>query len=528
MPPIREESGNVVQLIGSILSGIGLFFLHLFDTEGFPARWYCGSVWQEEPGVGWLHIISDLAIFGAYLTIPVVLAYFLFRRRDLPFPTLISLFALFIVSCGFGHCIEAIIFWEPVYRFSGLIKAVTAIVSWATVVALIPIIPRVLNLPSLEKVNVQLEEEITERRRAEALFRTIFSGVPNGIIMVDPSGKLKMVNQRVAQMFGYTEEELIGQSVEMLIPADTQVRHRELRDSFFSAPRVRMMGEGRDLHGVRKNRTELPVEIGLNPIEIGKEHFVIASIVDISERKRSEQSVAEYTRQLEKSNEELDEFAYVASHDLRSPLQAVKSLANWIRDDNAETLSEESVRHIELMHQRIQRMERLLDDLLQYSRVGRTEQAISEVDVTEMLDSIIDSLPRPEAIQVQVDPDMPVIRTLTAPLDLTFRNLIQNAIKHHDREDGNIVVSYRDQGDFVQFSVQDDGPGISPEFHQRIFRMFETLRPRDDVEGSGMGLSLVQKTVETIGGSISLESQPGQGSTFSFTWPKNAPLGDQE
>lgn len=518
----------MLQLIGSIFSSIGLFFLHLFDTEGFPARWYCGSVWQDEPGVGWLHIVSDLAIFGAYLTIPIVLGYFLIRRRDLPFPTLVALFALFIVSCGFGHFVEAIIFWEPVYRFSGLIKAVTAIVSWGTVVALIPLIPRVLDLPNLEKMNVQLEEEIAERRRAEALFRTIFSGVPNGIIMVDLSGKLKMVNQRVTQMFEYTEEELIGKPVEMLIPKAVQERHKELRETFFQAPRVRMMGEGRDLFGVRKNGSELPVEIGLNPIQIGKEHFVIASIVDISERKRSERSLAEYTRQLEKSNEELDEFAYVASHDLRSPLQAVKNLANWIRDDNIETLPEETNRHIELMHQRILRMERLLDDLLQYSRVGRTEQSIVEVDVAKLLDTIIASLPVPEGMQIQVEPGMPVMRTLTVPLDMTFSNLIQNAIKHHDRADGTIVISHEDQGDFVRFSVQDDGPGISPEFHQRIFKMFETLRPRDDVEGSGMGLSLVQKTVETIGGSVSLESQPGQGSTFSFIWPKNTPLGDPE
>ncbi|MEW4565609.1 ATP-binding protein [Bremerella sp. JC770] len=481
-------------------------------------------MWHEEPGVGWLHIISDVAIFGAYLTIPLVLAYFLFRRRDLPFPTLI---ALFIVSCGLGHFVEAIIFWEPVYRFSGLIKAITAVVSWATVVALVPLIPRVLDLPNLEKMNAQLEAEIAERRRAEVLFRSIFSGVPNGIIMVDPSGILKMVNPRIAQMFGYAEEELVGQAVEKLIPASIQEQHKQLRESFFESPRMRMMGEGRDLYAVRKDGTDLPVEIGLNPIQIGSDHFVLASIVDISERKRSEKSLAEYTQQLEKSNEELDEFAYVASHDLRSPLQAVKNLANWIRDDN-EALPAESVRHIELMHQRIDRMERLLDDLLQYSRVGRTQQSIGEVDVAQLLDMIIDSLPHPEAMTIKVQPGMPILRTLSAPLDLTFRNLIQNGIKHHNREDGSITVSYQDLGDFCQFSVQDDGPGISPEFHQRIFKMFETLRPRDDIEGSGMGLSIVEKTVQTVGGRISIESQPGQGSTFSFTWPKDAPQGDRK
>lgn len=252
----------MLQLIGSILSSIGLFFLHLFETDGFPARWYCGSVWHEQPGVGWLHIVSDIAIFGAYLTIPIVLAYFLFRRRDLPFPTVIALFAVFIVSCGIGHLIEAIIFWEPVYRFSGLIKMATAVVSWGTVVALFPLIPRVLDLPNLEKMNAQLEAEIAERRRAEVLFRTIFSSVPNGIIMVDPEGILKMVNHRVTQMFGYAEEDLIGQSVEMLMPNAIRDQHREMRESFFKAPDLRMMGEGHDLFARGKMAMSFRLRLG--------------------------------------------------------------------------------------------------------------------------------------------------------------------------------------------------------------------------------------------------------------------------
>lgn len=513
----------MLRLIGIILSQIGSFFFNLFDTDGFPARWYCGSAWSQDPSIGWLHIVSDIAIFCAYLTIPLILTYFLFRRRDFPFPTLVGLFALFIVTCGIGHGIEAIIFWEPVYRLSGAVKALTAIASWVTVFAIIPVIPRVLNLPDLEKLKEKLEAEIADRTRAEVLFRSVFSAVPNGLVVVDQGGRITLANQRMMEMFDYHVEELVGQPIECLVPEEMREKHVGLREAYCHAPIGRMMGERQYLEGVKKSGERFPIEVGLNPAEISGELCVIASIVDVTERKEAENKLLRHTRQLEKSNCDLDEFAYVASHDLRSPLQGVKNLANWIRDDNQDKLSEDSQRHLELMQQRIGRMERLLDDLLHYSRIGRVEQALSHVDVSQLLENIIDSLPRPDGISVTVQPEMPVLETPIAPLDLALRNLIQNAIKHHDRAEGKIVISVSDQGDFFHFSVSDDGPGILPEFHDRVFKMFETLQPRDDVEGSGMGLSIVKKSVENMGGRIWVESQLGQGATFTFSWPKQVP-----
>lgn len=389
----------MIPLITSIVGEVWGFVGNLFNTDGFPARWDCGPAWQKEPGVGWLHIGSDIAIFGAYLAIPVLLAWFVTRRRDFPFPSLVILFALFIVSCGIVHLVEAVIFWEPVYRLSGFLKLITAAVSWGTVVVLVPVIPRVLNLPNLEKVNSRLEAEVKERRRAESQLLT-------------------------------------------------------------------------------------------------------------------------YTCQLERSNQELDEFAYITSHDLRSPLQAVKNLANWIRDDNRETLTEESTRHIELMHQRIGRMECLLDDLQKYSRIGRVEQSIQPTDVGAVLAGIVESLPRSDQMKIKIGSDMPVLTTFKSPLELVLRKLIENAIKHHNRNDGQILITCRESGEYFLFQVRDDGPGISPEFHTRIFKVFETLRPRDDVEGSGMGLSIARKTVETVDGEIWLESELGKGAAFCFSWPK--------
>lgn len=141
------------------------FFANLFNTTGFPPRWNCGSAWTA--GHGWLHILSDAGIFGAYFAIPIVLVYFVRRRRDIPYSNIMWLFAAFILFCGIGHLVEAIIFWHPIYRVAGLLKCCTAIVSWATVAALIPIVPKLLALPGLAAINTRLEEEVEQRRQLE-------------------------------------------------------------------------------------------------------------------------------------------------------------------------------------------------------------------------------------------------------------------------------------------------------------------------------------------------------------------------
>ncbi|MCA8959966.1 MAG: hypothetical protein KDC38_05615 [Planctomycetes bacterium] len=146
------------------------FFRDLFDTRDFPARWHCGT-WSS--GHGWLHIVSDVAIWGAYMAIPCALLFFILRRRDAPFPRVFWLFGAFIFACGTGHLLEAVIFWHPVYRAAGVLKAITALVSWGTVVVLIPLIPRALGIPTIEQVNRELEAEVSERRRIEDRLRAV-------------------------------------------------------------------------------------------------------------------------------------------------------------------------------------------------------------------------------------------------------------------------------------------------------------------------------------------------------------------
>ena len=233
-----------------------------------------------------------------------------------------------------------------------------------------------------------------------------------------------------------------------------------------------------------------------------------------------EQRVAERTAELQRSNRELDQFAYVASHDLKAPLRSIEHLVNWISEDAGKLLPEMSQTHLVKLSGRVRRMEILLNDLLTYSRVGRIKSQSKRVDTGALVQNIIELLTPPSSFIITMDPTMPILHTAATPLETVLRNLINNAFKHHDRPEGHIHIAASEHADAVEFAIIDDGPGIEPEFHTRIFELFQTLKPRDQVEGSGMGLAIVQKTIINCGGTIWVESGPGRGTTFRFTWPK--------
>jgi signal transduction histidine kinase len=239
---------------------------------------------------------------------------------------------------------------------------------------------------------------------------------------------------------------------------------------------------------------------------------------DVSEREQLQRQIAKQLRELERSNRELDDFAYVASHDLKAPLQDVRNLADWIAEDAGAALPESSMRHVALLGDRVRRMERLLDDLLEYSRIGRTEGAREDVSVRDVLAEVVALVRPPEGFHVEMRGESPVVSTPRAALEKVMRNLVGNAIKHHDRTTGSVVVTAECVGERVVIRVTDDGPGIPREFHKRVFAMFQTLRPRDELEGSGMGLTFVKKAVEHYGGKVGVESD-GRGTTVVFDWP---------
>jgi len=245
---------------------------------------------------------------------------------------------------------------------------------------------------------------------------------------------------------------------------------------------------------------------------------------EVEERKKAEIALQRYTEELKRSNDELDKFAHIASHDLKAPLRGIDHLATWIEEDKEDAEALDG--HVAMMHQRISRMEKLLDDLLAYSSIGKYEQSLAKVDILKVTQQLFELSSPPKGFTLQLKGNLPVFTAELAPLETVLRNLIGNAVKHHDNDKGKgtITVSVQQKGDMAEIIVADDGPGIESQFHEKIFEVFQTLEPRDSVEGSGIGLALVKKIVERQGGSIQVKSASGEGTQMIVHWKMDSKL----
>ena len=256
---------------------------------------------------------------------------------------------------------------------------------------------------------------------------------------------------------------------------------------------------------------------------VGAQHHRIEQItngrVNQALRERAA-DLAELAAALKLSNDELDQFSYVTSHDLKAPLRGIHNLSQWIEEDLGDRITPEAREQFKLLRGRVQRMESLINGLLEYAHVGKSQGKIETVDVAGLLVEVVDWVNPPAGVQIEIAPPMPTFDTDKLRLQQVLTNLIENAVKHRGRPDGHITVKCESVGRFHRFSVTDDGQGIETQYQQRIFGIFQTLLPRDQLEGTGIGLALVKKVVESKGGSVCVESVPGNGATFSFTWPR--------
>jgi len=247
---------------------------------------------------------------------------------------------------------------------------------------------------------------------------------------------------------------------------------------------------------------------------------VSAVLAGIIERKRAEQKQAELLKQLASANKELNDFAHIVSHDLKAPLRGIKTLANWISTDYTDKLDEDGRDQIELLLSRVDRMHNLIDGVLQYSRVGRVKEEKTQVNLNELVPDIIDILAPPQSITITIEDELPVIECEKTRITQVFQNLLSNAVKYMDKPQGQVSIGCDQMQGYWRFSVADNGPGIEEKYFEKIFQIFQTLSPRDEVESTGIGLTLVKKIVEMYGGRIWVESKVGEGSTFFFTLPK--------
>jgi signal transduction histidine kinase len=254
---------------------------------------------------------------------------------------------------------------------------------------------------------------------------------------------------------------------------------------------------------------------------------IFSVAADITNRRQIELELESKQDELVRSNRDLEQFAYVASHDLKAPLRAIEVLVQWLREDLKDYEGGDVHENLGLLGQRTERLGRLLDDLLAYSRVGRKVGELVEVDSAELIRDMIELMGEPAGISIEAKGKLPTFITYAAPLEQVFRNLIGNAVKHHPGPTGKVSIACEEVEDHYLFSVTDDGAGIPPEYADRVFQMFQTLKPRDEVEGSGIGLAIVSRIVEWQGGRVWFDPGPeGRGTVFNFQWQRSVP--DQE
>ena len=359
-------------------------------------------------------------------------------------------------------------------------------------------------------------------KEREARLSNIIDKAVDGLIVIDDHGLIETFNPSAERMFGYAAADVVGENILKLMPGQFHAGHAAAMLRHRENPGSRPAEVVHELIGRRSDGSEFPIDLSISNVSLPARRIFSGIIRDISSRKETEHQLIAYAAELERSNRELDEFAYVASHDLKAPLRVINNASRWLEEDLAPHMSAEDKLNMEMLRGRVQRMEKLLDDLLEYSRVGRSSDArfAEVVNGKTLMSDILMLLAPPSGFTVQVMPGMEVIEVNRMPLQQVIYNLIGNAIKHHDRKDGRIEVSAADLNDTYIFTVKDDGPGIPERFHEQVFKMFQTLKPRDQVEGSGMGLAFVKKNVNYFGGEISLVSEEGNGAAFSFTWPK--------
>lgn len=359
---------------------------------------------------------------------------------------------------------------------------------------------------------------------SEQRYRTLSQASFEGVIVMQGT-EVVDANPEAARIFGIAEEDFGGSDLLEVVPERDAARIRTFL-------RLRATDSVIEQRCVRPDGTELMAELrarGLEDAEL--DGLFILIVRDNTVRHAFEERLEAQRNELVRVNQDVEQFAYVASHDLRSPLRAIDNLSQWIADDLGEDLPQETARHIDLMQNRVQRMDKLLTDLLEYSRVGRRNVDTTGVDVAELAASVWSLLDHPEGFELVLGEGLPKLQTAVTPLQQVLHNLLTNALKHHDRDHGTITFdSAPDADGFYRFRVTDDGPGIPEEFHDKVFQLFQTLRPRDEVEGSGMGLALIKRIVQDGGGAIRLESPiaDGRGTRFAFTWPLAWLRGEEE
>jgi len=538
------------------------FWQRLFDTSDFPPRWNCGT-WTT--GHGWLHIVSDLGVWSAYVAIPCVLGYFLLRRKDLPFRRIFLLFGAFILACGTTHLMEACLFWWPAYRLAALIKLFTAVVSWSTVFALVPVVPRMLAMRSPEELgrevearktaeaalqranddlerridertaeliraNAALQAEVLVRQRAEEQVQRVADAVPALISYIDSDACYQLNNSAYATWFGRPRSEFVGRHMRDALGEEAW---RTLR------PHVEVALSGK----VASYEAEVPyLDGGTRWIfatytpdldERGVVRGLVAHVNDITPHKRveaalqeSEVQLRERAAQLAEADRRKDEFLAVLSHELRNPLAPIRNGLEAMRLSSGDVAAMEQARS--MMERQLGHLVHLVDDLLDVSRIthGKVQLRRERAELAAIVDIAVESSrvaveEGDHALTISLPPEPVYVDADVTRLAQVFANLLNNAARYTPRG-GQISLRAERRNESMVVTVTDTGIGIPAEALPRVFDMFSQVdRSVEKAAGGlGIGLALVKALVEMHGGTVEASSAgQGQGSEFFVTLP---------
>jgi len=365
----------------------------------------------------------------------------------------------------------------------------------------------------------RLKQVQEEAKESLSLLEATLESTADGLLVVDGRGRIKNYNRQFQALWDLPDAVMATLDDNKAL-ALAQI---QLKDPDVFLARVRELYEHRDLesHDILEFKDGRIVESYAKPQRLGEQIVGrVWSFRDITEKHLAERKQAALLQKVAEINEELTHFAYVVSHDLKAPLRGIKLITEWLCEDYRDKLGEDAKEQLDLLQSRVARMHNLIDGVLQYSRVGRIQEEMAEVDLNELIPGIVDAIVPPEHIRIVVEAGLPVIVCERTRITQVFQNLLGNAVKFMDKPAGEVRVGCVEEGSFWRFSVSDNGPGIEEKYFDRIFRLFQTLVPRDEFESTGVGLALVKKIVEMYGGQIGVESEVGRGSTFFFTLPK--------
>jgi PAS domain S-box-containing protein len=375
--------------------------------------------------------------------------------------------------------------------------------------------------------NRSLEAEIKLRERIELDMRRSLKELADVkaaldehaiVAITDPKGKITYANDKFCAISQYSRAELLGQ--------DHRIINSGYHPKEFMAGLWATIGQGKVWKGEIQNRakdgTVYWVDTTIVPFlgADGKITQYVAVRADITERKRAQERQNELLSELKEINEQLNQFAYVVSHDLKAPLRAISSLADWLVTDYGDKVGEAGREQFQMLLGRTRRMNALVDGILRYSRVTRQHEERVSVNFNQLVRDVCELLSPPPGIVVHVAPDLPILQCERTRLTQVFENLISNAIKYMGKPDGQIHIGCEDAGAQWKFHVRDTGPGIEEKYYEKVFQIFQTLASRDERESTGIGLAIVKKTIELCGGRVWVESKIGEGSTFYFVLPK--------